>query len=49
MGAADHLVNLEYVVRSGKAKAGDKVLTIGVGTGFMWTAILIELLETPSW
>lgn len=49
MGAADHLVNLEYLVRSGKAKAGDKVLTIGVGTGFMWTAILLELLETPVW
>ncbi len=49
MGAADHLVNLDFVMRGGRAKPGDKVLTIGVGTGFMWTAVLLEVLESPSW
>ena len=49
IGAADHLVNLDYVVRSGRAKVGGKVLTIGVGTGFMWAAVLIEVVQTPAW
>lgn len=48
MGAADHLVNMEHIFAA-KAKAGDKVLTIGVGTGFTWTAVLIEVLDTPAW
>lgn len=49
IGAADHLVNLEYLVRSGKGRAGDKILALGVSTGFVWTAVLLELLETPAW
>ncbi|MET9616456.1 ketoacyl-ACP synthase III family protein [Kitasatospora indigofera] len=49
MGAADHLVNLNHLVETRPLSPGDKVLTIGVGTGFMWTAFIIEILETPSW
>ncbi|MFD0329345.1 ketoacyl-ACP synthase III family protein [Streptacidiphilus monticola] len=47
MGAADHIVNLNHLVETAPLKPGDKVLTIGVGTGFIWTAFVMEILEPP--
>ncbi|MFC5906017.1 ketoacyl-ACP synthase III family protein [Streptacidiphilus monticola] len=49
MGAADHIVNLNHLVETAPLKPGDKVLTIGVGTGFIWTAFVMEILEAPAW
>jgi 3-oxoacyl-[acyl-carrier-protein] synthase-3 len=49
MGAADHIINLNHLVETAPLKPGDKVLTIGVGTGFIWTAFVMEILSIPSW
>lgn len=49
MGAADHFVNLDHLVGTAPLKVGDRVLTVGVGTGVVWTAVVLEMLRIPSW
>jgi 3-oxoacyl-[acyl-carrier-protein] synthase-3 len=48
MGAADQFVNLDHLVRTAPLSVGDRVLVIGVGTGVVWSAALLELLEIPA-
>lgn len=49
MGAGDQIIGLEHLVTSGRPKAGDLVVSVGVGTGFMWTVAVMEILELPAW
>ncbi len=49
MGAADHFVNLNRLIETAPLKVGDRVLTVGVGTGVVWTAVVLELLHLPFW
>ncbi len=49
MGAADHFVNLDHLFGTVPLDSGDRVLTIGVGTGVVWTAVVLEVLHVPSW
>ncbi|WP_329564285.1 ketoacyl-ACP synthase III family protein [Kitasatospora sp. NBC_01266] len=49
MGGADHLISLNHLFETGRPKAGDLIVAVGVGHGFMWTVAVVEVLETPSW
>lgn len=49
MGAGDQLIGLNHLVESGRPKPGDLVVTLGVGTGFMWTVAVLEFLDVPQW
>ncbi|WP_037607973.1 ketoacyl-ACP synthase III family protein [Streptacidiphilus rugosus] len=48
-GGADQLLGLNHLVESGRVKAGDKIVTMGVGVGFMWTVAVLEIESVPSW
>ena len=48
IGAGDQFAGLDHLVSSGALGTGDRVLLIGVGGGFTWTAALLETLETPA-
>ncbi|MCX4748916.1 ketoacyl-ACP synthase III family protein [Kitasatospora sp. NBC_01287] len=49
MGGGDHLIGLNHLFETGKPKAGDLVVAVGVGLGFMWTVAVIEVLDAPQW
>ena len=49
MGGADQLVGINHLAESGRFKPGDKIVTMGVGVGFMWTVAVLEIVSTPSW
>ncbi|MGS5089479.1 ketoacyl-ACP synthase III family protein [Hydrogenophaga sp. A37] len=43
MGTIDQIVALQALVRTGHLEPGDRVLLIGAGAGFTWTAVLLEI------
>jgi 3-oxoacyl-[acyl-carrier-protein] synthase III len=49
LGAADQFAGLTYLSECGRLVPGTRVLVIGVGGGFNWTCIVIEVLERPAW
>ncbi|MEW9533746.1 ketoacyl-ACP synthase III family protein [Microbispora sp. NPDC049125] len=48
MGAGDQFAALHWLVRTGTARPGDRLLMVGAGAGFSSTAAVIEILQTPS-
>jgi 3-oxoacyl-[acyl-carrier-protein] synthase-3 len=48
MGAADQLIGINHLVETGRPKPGDLLVTLGVGTGFMWTVAVLEFLDVPT-
>ncbi|GAA4849742.1 ketoacyl-ACP synthase III family protein [Kitasatospora terrestris] len=49
MGNSDQFMGIDHLIAEGRPKAGDKLVTIGVGIGFMWTVAVLEFTETPAW
>ena len=49
MGAGDHLIGMNHVAEACAPQPGDKLVTMGVGIGFMWTVAVLEFTETPQW
>ncbi|MBB1152920.1 ketoacyl-ACP synthase III family protein [Amycolatopsis dendrobii] len=49
LGAGDHIVSLEHLVRTGGLRPGQTCLLMGVGAGFSWSSAVIELIEKPEW
>jgi 3-oxoacyl-[acyl-carrier-protein] synthase-3 len=45
LGAADQLAGLDFLWRSGALRPGDRCLLMGVGSGFTWSAAVIEVLD----
>lgn len=45
LGPADQLAALDHVRRVGAVSAGDRVLMLGVGAGFSWSAVLVEIAD----
>jgi len=43
LGTSDQLVALDHLLRGQAARPGDQVLLIGAGSGFSWTAVLLEV------
>lgn len=49
LGAADQFAGLDHLVESGRAQVGDRVLLVGAGGGFTWSAAVVEVLREPRW
>ncbi|GAA1906051.1 ketoacyl-ACP synthase III [Streptomyces sodiiphilus] len=49
MGGGDHIIGLNHLFESGRPRPGDLVVTVGVGPGFLWTAMVLEVLRAPAW
>lgn len=49
MGAADQFASLTYLSEAGRLNPGDRALIIGVGGGFNWTCVALEVIDRPAW
>lgn len=49
LGAGDQFASLDYLVSSGKARAGDRCLLVSVGAGYSWGAAVVQITDPPSW
>ncbi len=45
LGPADQLAALDHVRRNDLVRPGDQVLLLGVGAGFSWSAVLVEIAD----
>lgn len=44
VGASDHLIGLDHVVREREPRPGDLLVAMGAAAGFVWTTMVIEFL-----
>ncbi|WP_165986790.1 ketoacyl-ACP synthase III family protein [Streptomyces sp. YIM 98790] len=49
VGSSDQFLGLNHLVETGQVSPGDRIVVVGAGTGFMWTAAVLEILSTPVW
>nr|QBF51770.1 3-oxoacyl-ACP synthase [Streptomyces caniferus] len=49
VGGADVFISLEHLVRTGEVTAGDNVLLVSQGPGWICTASVVEILDLPPW
>ncbi len=49
VGGADQLTGLAHLVQTGQLEPGDRVLLVGIGAGFSWSAAVLEMLRQPAW
>lgn len=49
LGAGDQLGGVARLVENGHVRAGDRVLLLGAGGGFSWTAAVLAVDEVPRW
>jgi 3-oxoacyl-[acyl-carrier-protein] synthase-3 len=49
LGAADQLAGLTYLSEAGRLTPGERVLMVGVGGGFNWTCVVLEVIAEPNW
>ena len=48
LGAGDQFAGLDHLVATGALAAGQRVLLLGVGAGFSWSAVVLEVLAEPG-
>jgi len=49
LGAGDQFAGLDWLLVSGRARAGDRVVMMGVGAGYSWGCAVVEILRPPVW
>lgn len=49
LGAGDQLGGVARLVETGQVARGDRVLLLGAGGGFSWTAAVLVIDEVPEW
>ncbi|MEW1956714.1 ketoacyl-ACP synthase III family protein [Kineococcus sp. NPDC059986] len=49
LGAADQFAGLDRLAQDGSLRAGQRVLLVGAGAGFTWSAAVVEVLDEPWW
>lgn len=49
VGAADPITGLTYLLEQGQLSVGERVVLVGIGTGFFWSCALVECVEIPDW
>ncbi|MGW9434229.1 3-oxoacyl-[acyl-carrier-protein] synthase III C-terminal domain-containing protein, partial [Streptomyces decoyicus] len=49
VGGADVFISLEHLVRTGEVTAGDNVLLVSQGPGWICTASVVTILDLPPW
>jgi len=48
LGAADQFAALTHLAEGGRLAVGNKVLVIGIGGGFNWSCMVLDIVECPS-
>ncbi len=48
LGAADQFAALTHLAEGGRLAAGNKVLVIGIGGGFNWSCMVLDIVERPA-
>jgi 3-oxoacyl-[acyl-carrier-protein] synthase-3 len=49
MGNSDTFAGLNYLAESGRLAERQKILLIGAGGGYAWTAAVLDVIDCPSW
>ncbi|SFW72562.1 3-oxoacyl-[acyl-carrier-protein] synthase-3 [Amycolatopsis australiensis] len=49
VGAADPFTGLTHMLEQGELSVGDRVMLVGIGSGFFWSTALVECVEVPDW
>lgn len=49
VGAVDTVLGLDHVLSERDPRPGDLVVLQGAGAGYVWTTVVLEILERPSW
>ncbi|MFE7508078.1 ketoacyl-ACP synthase III family protein [Promicromonospora sp. NPDC057488] len=49
VGASDQFGALNHLVEQKQVGPGDRVIIIGVGGGFNWTCLVVEIEDLPEW
>lgn len=49
LGGGDQFAGLAHLVETKQVSPGDRVLLVGVGAGFTWSAAVVEIDELPYW
>jgi 3-oxoacyl-[acyl-carrier-protein] synthase-3 len=49
VGSADVVLGLDHVIATRDPQPGDLAVMQAAGAGFVWTTVVLEFLETPSW
>ncbi|HEX6969205.1 MAG TPA: ketoacyl-ACP synthase III family protein, partial [Micromonosporaceae bacterium] len=44
MGNSDQFAGIHHLLHTGRVRPGDKLITMGAGIGFMWTAAVLEFV-----
>jgi 3-oxoacyl-[acyl-carrier-protein] synthase-3 len=47
-GATDQFAALDHLIRTGQLEIGQRVLLTGIGIGFNWTTVVIEIVDLPA-
>ncbi|MGE5827330.1 MAG: ketoacyl-ACP synthase III family protein [Micromonosporaceae bacterium] len=49
VGAADPINGLTYLLEQKQLSVGERVMLVGIGSGFNWASALVECVEIPDW
>ena len=49
VGAADPFNGLAWMIEQGQLSVGERVMLVGIGSGFFWSGALVECVEIPEW
>jgi 3-oxoacyl-[acyl-carrier-protein] synthase III len=49
IGASDHVISLDRLLRTGELTAGDHVLLVSYGGGWNTTATVLRIMHVPAW
>ncbi|MEV5880551.1 ketoacyl-ACP synthase III family protein [Streptomyces sp. NPDC052101] len=49
LGNSDQFIALEHLLGTGELGEGDRVLIVGMGIGFTWSAAVLDIVGRPSW
>lgn len=49
VGVVDTVLGLDHVLAERDPQPGDFVVMQGAGAGYVWTTVVLEILERPSW
>jgi 3-oxoacyl-[acyl-carrier-protein] synthase-3 len=49
VGASDQFGALNHLIEQKQVGPGDRVMVIGVGGGFNWTCLVVEISDLPEW
>jgi 3-oxoacyl-[acyl-carrier-protein] synthase-3 len=49
LGAGDQIASLEYLLRSGRLRPGQRCMLMAVGAGFTWSCGVLEVVRGPVW